>query len=319
MNPRDGRGFLSAVRDISKNLKKEKEELLAEVYYQQSELPTRRANLEATRGDLNELRKKAMDSNEEIEADRRAFAAKVKENAPELLEGLTNLNALERALAYLNCVQRVSDLSSSISLSLVGKDWSTLHERFVSLKDLIASLDHSTCENLLQFSKTTLEALVAQLSRELPLALSQLLDHLHYPFDDVIDLKFYQKQLKELQALLTCIQAVQPDSPSDSTASTDESLQRFGTRSNPLALLLEPMRKRFHFHFYGDRKTNDIDKPEWFFTQLVAWAQAHAQLFEVYVQPVVEERHLVATFEMQRYLMGLAAEKVFQPMARIIM
>uniref|UniRef100_A0A914WCM9 RAD50-interacting protein 1 n=1 Tax=Plectus sambesii TaxID=2011161 RepID=A0A914WCM9_9BILA len=308
LNPRDARGFLSAVREMSKNMKKQKEELLSEVYYQQSELPTRRANLQTARQDLNELRQKVVDSIEGIEADRQTFEAKVKKNAPDLLDRLKNLNALERALAYLCCVQRISDLSSSIGLSLVGKDWPSLLERFLSLKELIESLDHSTCENLLQFARATLEALVAQLSTELPLAVGQLLDQLHYPLDDVIDLKGSQKQLKELQALLKCIQAIH--SNMSNVDSSEESSNEFSTASSVLRLLFEPMQKRFHYHFYGDRKTNDVEKPEWFFTQLVGWAQAHAQLFDVYVQPVVEEKQLLATFEMQRFLMGLAAEKM---------
>lgn len=31
----------------------------------------------------------------------------------------------------------------------------------------------------------------------------------------------------------------------------------------PIKLLVEPLRKRFVYHFYGARKTNRADKPEW--------------------------------------------------------
>lgn len=31
----------------------------------------------------------------------------------------------------------------------------------------------------------------------------------------------------------------------------------------PIQLLVDPLRKRFLFHFYGVRQTNRVDKPEW--------------------------------------------------------
>lgn len=31
----------------------------------------------------------------------------------------------------------------------------------------------------------------------------------------------------------------------------------------PVQLLVEPLKKRFLYHFYGARKTNRVDKPEW--------------------------------------------------------
>lgn len=31
----------------------------------------------------------------------------------------------------------------------------------------------------------------------------------------------------------------------------------------PIQLLILPLRKRFIYHFYGNRKTNRVDRPEW--------------------------------------------------------
>lgn len=45
-------------------------------------------------------------------------------------------------------------------------------------------------------------------------------------------------------------------------------LADFVPLSLPIQLLIEPLKKRFLFHFYGSRKTNRIDKPEWFVIQI---------------------------------------------------
>jgi len=38
-------------------------------------------------------------------------------------------------------------------------------------------------------------------------------------------------------------------------------------------LLLAPYRQRFTFHFTGTRQTNRLDKPEWFYTQILNWGK----------------------------------------------
>lgn len=43
--------------------------------------------------------------------------------------------------------------------------------------------------------------------------------------------------------------------------------------STTTTLLLKPFRQRFLYHFTGNRQTNRMDKPEWFYTQILTWAK----------------------------------------------
>ncbi|GAB0095589.1 RINT1-like protein [Sergentomyia squamirostris] len=43
--------------------------------------------------------------------------------------------------------------------------------------------------------------------------------------------------------------------------------------SHPVHLLIKPFRHRFQFHFTGSKQTNRLDKPEWYFTQILNWAK----------------------------------------------
>jgi len=38
--------------------------------------------------------------------------------------------------------------------------------------------------------------------------------------------------------------------------------------SDPLAIILKPLKKRFNFHFSGNKKTNNPEKPEWYLQQV---------------------------------------------------
>ncbi|VDO89771.1 unnamed protein product [Heligmosomoides polygyrus] len=44
-------------------------------------------------------------------------------------------------------------------------------------------------------------------------------------------------------------------------------------------MLLDPFGTRFAFHFYGDRKTNDIWKPQWYLSQTLNWIQVNLPFF----------------------------------------
>jgi hypothetical protein len=49
----------------------------------------------------------------------------------------------------------------------------------------------------------------------------------------------------------------------------DISLNLTGLRpSDPLAIILKPLKKRFQFHFTGNKKTNNPEKPEWYLQQV---------------------------------------------------
>lgn len=56
--------------------------------------------------------------------------------------------------------------------------------------------------------------------------------------------------------------------------------------SLPVFLLLEPLRKRFLYHFCSNRQTNRPDKPEWMFSQILTWIRDHELFLIEWMQPV---------------------------------
>lgn len=66
-------------------------------------------------------------------------------------------------------------------------------------------------------------------------------------------------------------------------------LSKFQQPPLPIELLIQPLKKRFLYHFYGNRKTNRIDRPEWYFTQILTWVRDHQDYIGTWVQPVIEK------------------------------
>lgn len=61
-------------------------------------------------------------------------------------------------------------------------------------------------------------------------------------------------------------------------------------------LLFTPLKKRFYFHFYSGRKTDDASKPEWFFTQILTWINANMEFIECISQEIYIEKAVTFIF-----------------------
>lgn len=57
----------------------------------------------------------------------------------------------------------------------------------------------------------------------------------------------------------------------------------------PMQRMLTPLKKRFAFHFLQDSKTNRLDKPEWYLTQILNWIKSHDQFLESHVEPLLKK------------------------------
>lgn len=55
----------------------------------------------------------------------------------------------------------------------------------------------------------------------------------------------------------------------------------------PFQVLVEPLAKRFQYHFSGDRPTNRLDKPEYFFSHFLELLNTHVDFVSEYFQPLL--------------------------------
>eukprot|EP00731_Ephydatia_muelleri_P029349 Em0020g993a len=88
----------------------------------------------------------------------------------------------------------------------------------------------------------------------------------------------------------------------------------------PIKVLLEPLKKRFQFHFYGNKKTNMKEKPEWYFTQVSTWINDHSHFMEKIVQPLMQGPYqgVNARLEFIRGLLQELEVKLLHDMSTIL-
>ena len=59
---------------------------------------------------------------------------------------------------------------------------------------------------------------------------------------------------------------------------------------SPICLLTSQLNIRFVYHFSGDRETNNINKPEWCFKQVLKWIEVNSTIIETELVEVISEK-----------------------------
>lgn len=58
----------------------------------------------------------------------------------------------------------------------------------------------------------------------------------------------------------------------------------------PIEVMVQPLALRFRYHFYGDKPTNRLDKPEYFLSHILDILDQHAQFMSDHLQPILSRR-----------------------------
>lgn len=125
-----------------------------------------------------------------------------------------------------------------------------------------------------------------------PSDFSSILKELKWPFSTSAlssqAIEAWDKHSKRFTELFNLLLQLDEDSLSQPHSTSTPNCDIGAPVLLPLELLLEPLRKRFRFHFSGERKTNCKEKPEWYFTQVSSWIRDHAYFLENNIQPLLE-------------------------------
>ncbi|KAG8803228.1 hypothetical protein FRC16_006461 [Serendipita sp. 398] len=89
----------------------------------------------------------------------------------------------------------------------------------------------------------------------------------------------------------------------------------------PLQALAQPVSARFKYHFDGQRETNRIDKPEWYFTHILNIIHQHRGFMETTIQTVLNStkyKTINAQREFTRTLFPILAKKLKRSMPDLL-
>ena len=123
--------------------------------------------------------------------------------------------------------------------------------------------------------------------------------------------KIGKNEVEALQAAIEILYRIQNRSQKDNSGVSDAAVDADSVNL-PMRIMMKPLRRRFKYHFLKNKSTNNPAKPEWFISQLTAWAAAHRGFLTEYIQPVYDAvgEPLMAVMEFGQGLVAMAAEKL---------
>ena len=195
---------------------------------------------------------------------------------------IDDLMALDRAhqhLSFLHVISSVLEKSKNSS-----KDQEVLIQCHRLLVSIVNELIESSCLNLRNYA---VQSLIYIRSTNLPTIENELetdLLALNYPkcvlgLDDEDIVKSQDSpNVKKFQKNYSLLQELQLP---------EKILKQFELyNTDPALVVLKPLKKRFKFHFMGSKKTNKVDKPEWYLQQVGNWLKHSKKFFDAVISPV---------------------------------
>ncbi|RVE56273.1 hypothetical protein OJAV_G00219690 [Oryzias javanicus] len=247
----------------------------------------------------------------------------------ELSRVFNQVDLIERPMKYLQVLQHIEELSAAVQQCLMVNSVYEAIKEVDRLAALDSGLNHSSCSHLQKFLRETLCFWHNIIKERLSSEFGKVLTQLHWPIispnqslSPAANCQDSSSQLEALVAQLLALQASddfisqrtppQPAQPSSSSQAVSVCL--------PVQIMLLPICKRFRYHFYGNRQTNSLHKPEWYLTQALIWMGSSTAFMEEKIQPVFDRAGAAvsARVELCRGLVSLVQEKVAADAPRIL-
>ncbi|XP_040450305.1 RAD50-interacting protein 1 [Falco naumanni] len=236
---------------------------------------------------------------------------------------ISQVEEIERHLAYLKWISRIEELSDSIQQYLMTNNVPEAASTLAFMAELDIKLQESSCSHLLAFVRSTVKFWHKILKDKLSSDFEEVLTQLRWPFvgppqsqafglaapasapDVYNNLEMLFCQLLKLQT-------------SDELLTTPKQFpEKYSLPPSPpiilpIQIMLNPLQKRFKYHFTGNKQTNVLNKPEWYLTQVLMWIGNHAKFLDDKIQPILDKAgsSVNAGLEFSRALVMLILEKL---------
>ncbi|XP_017843941.2 RINT1-like protein [Drosophila busckii] len=209
---------------------------------------------------------------------------KLKECQPALdgvAEDLQKVRHFQRVTQYLRLVQDIQEISAALTNTINGKDEAKLVNIYLTLYEgndcehsVVGRLQAVNAQSLKSYAEATAIYWHRRLMQRLSSEFEAVLKSLRWAHLEQQPLN-YSPSRDTAKAQLLAEYMFLIKSPAEEHAPLQSITPSIVCPpiSQVVQLLLAPYRQRFTFHFTGTRQTNRLDKPEWFYTQILNWGK----------------------------------------------
>lgn len=233
--------------------------------------------------------------NEQIDIDRRLqiiTQSDVSDEAMKVFESkMTKLRRLEIAEGYVEILKEVDDVMVQTRDKIKPAPQNAL-ESYARLRSLLQSLQvaqpaaEGAAPHLIDHVERQTNALYAEIKTSFEATFQSTLERMAWPKKELKLLNNIVQDWADQAGLLLDLQL-----PELKQRFSDESTTSFQPIVLlPLQIMARPLAQRFQYHFYGERPTNRLDKPQYFFSHILDLLEQHSLFMNQLFQPILDTR-----------------------------
>ncbi|XP_068149331.1 RINT1-like protein [Drosophila tropicalis] len=264
------------------------------------------------------------------------FEAKLKQKLKEwqpaldgVAEDLQQVRQLQRLTQYLRIVQDIQEISCALSSSINGKDEAKLVNIYLTLYEsndcehsVVGRLHAVKAQYLKNFAERTAIYWHKLLLKRLSTEFEAVLKAMRWAHAEQQPLNYSPgRDTAKAQLLAEYMFLIKSPAEEHSFLKAITPSILCPPINQVVQLLLEPYRQRFMYHFTGARQTNRLDKPEWFYTQILNWGkETHLFVGQTFQMSATKAGKLDYNLrlEFMRGLVQLTIEKLALDMEQIV-
>ncbi|KAK2738941.1 hypothetical protein FQN57_006735 [Myotisia sp. PD_48] len=274
---------LEAQQDLQRKQLHEAEEILKNATRASDE------HAEAVRKEAQEFKKR------QAEIDRRLIVITKSDNSDEAVRkfesSIAKLQNLDVAQGYLQLLSNIDTLSKDVLSHIKPAPFDALRS-YKQLRSTTTSISagqeaaEGATPHLLDYANALSQKLGDSIQKEYTANLQSVLEKMKWPVDGEFDDRLLDEWTNWCDILLEFQE-------SDIISGGIEATVMHGRETPillPLKTMVRPLELRFKYHFNGDKPTNRLDKPEYFFSHVLDLINTHAHFFTAYLQPILNRR-----------------------------
>ncbi|KFM77078.1 RAD50-interacting protein 1, partial [Stegodyphus mimosarum] len=301
---------LSKLQDILERISNYERELENEINphnLDSSHLPSFTENAEKALKQISELTEQC----EELQTSAESELVKLEPIKQHFASRVKELQEIQCLHNYLQWILKIEDENCNMEEAMksdLAHQMIEVYSRFKSYWDEIRTSD---CKNLVEYVKKTVSYWHDILKEKFSRKFQKTLQNLHWPVlstNLTAPLNQSPDVLLKFEQLFMSIHRIALPDEFIKTEDKKESMEDT-VLLLPLQIMLQPLQKRFVFHFMSKKPTNRLDKPEWYLTQILTWISDHTCFMEKSVQSILDKEGLSkinARIQLMRGLVYLA-------------
>lgn len=258
-----------------------------------------RAKIDKNSGALHESAREFQRQQHDLDRRLQILAqSEVSDDATKKIESrMSKVRTLEVAHGYLELVQRADALNNHAKENLPKEPQTSLraYHELRAIWDKVQEAQpgaEGAAPQLLYLLEQQTTQLYQDLKTTLSNDLRQTLELMKWPSKDLNLLGNVQERWQRQAELLLELQEPDLLKFAADKLKVNATIAPDPVILLPLETMVQPLATRFRYHFYGERPTNRLDKPEYFFSHVLDLIDRHSSFISDLLGPIVDDRAL---------------------------